>query len=191
MKIGIIGKGKVGTSLGKGLRMAGHEVRYGHRDSEDPVKEAAAFGDVIILAVPFISVKDVAVEISDIVSGKVVIDVTNAFGDNEKSVACGSSVAEDLQKILPNSNVVKAFNYAFARNQSSGKVGDEILTAFVAGDDEGARKAVMGLASDIGFDPIDAGHLKSARYLEAMGRLIISLSMDMGMGADIGFRLVR
>jgi predicted dinucleotide-binding enzyme len=77
------------------------------------------------------------------------------------------------------------------RNQSPGKVGDESLTLFVAGDDAKAKQTVMQLGKDIGFDPVDAGPLKSARYLEPMGMLMINLGYPLGMGPKIGIKLVR
>jgi predicted dinucleotide-binding enzyme len=65
------------------------------------------------------------------------------------------------------------------------------LTAFVAGNNAKAKQAVMGLAGDIGFDPVDAGELKIARYLEPFGFLMINLGFDLKMGANIGLRLVK
>jgi len=93
--------------------------------------------------------------------------------------------------LFPKSRVVKAFNYVFAKNMETGKFGKEALTAFVAGDDMDAKKRVMLLAKQIGFEPVDAGPLATSRYLEAMAILIINLGYGMKMGPDIGFRLVR
>jgi predicted dinucleotide-binding enzyme len=98
--------------------------------------------------------------------------------------------AEDLQKILPKAHVVKAFNTVFAQNQSTARVGDEQLTLFVAGDVPKAKQTVMQLGKDIGFDPVDAGSLKVSRYLEPMGMLMINLGYNLGMGANIGLKLV-
>jgi len=111
MKIAIIGKGNVGKALGHGLRRTGHEVRYGHRDPKEPVREAAEWGDVIILAVPYRATKDAAEEIGSAADGKVLIDVTNALDQNGKFAAgFTTSAAEELQKLLPKTRVVKAFN---------------------------------------------------------------------------------
>ena len=83
--------------------------------------------------------------------------------------------AEELQKRLPKSRVVKAFNTVFAQNQSTGRIGDEQLTLFVASDDVAkAKQTIMRLGRDIGFDPVDAGPLKSARYFEPMAMLLIT-----------------
>ncbi len=192
MKIAIIGKGNVGTSLGNGLAGAGHEIMYGHRDLNEPVSKAASWGEVIILAVPYSSVHDAAKEIGPHANGKVLVDVTNALDQNMGlAIGCSTSAAEELQKIVPESRVVKAFNTVFAKNQGKGRVGNEQLSAFLAGDDTRAKELVMQLARDLGFDPVDAGQLKSARYLEPMAVLLIGLGFGLGMGTDIGFRLVK
>ncbi len=87
--------------------------------------------------------------------------------------------------------MVKAFNTVFAGNQSTGKIGREQLTAFIAGDDSKAKQTVAQLTRDIGFDPVDVGPLKAARFLEAMGIMIINLAYSYGMGAKIGYKLVK
>lgn len=86
---------------------------------------------------------------------------------------------------------VKAFNTVFAQNQSTAKVRAEQLSAFVAGDDETEKRVVMQLVANIGFDPIDVGTLRSARYLEPMGMLLISLGYDLGMGTNMGIKLIK
>jgi predicted dinucleotide-binding enzyme len=86
---------------------------------------------------------------------------------------------------------VKAFNTVFAQNQSIGKIGNEQLTAFIAGDDLKAKQTAAQLTRDIGFDLVDCGPLKAARYLEAMGIMIINLAYNYGMGTKIGYKLVK
>jgi len=126
------------------------------------------------------------------VDDKIVIDVTNCL-DTHGDLAIGfrTSGAEELQKELPLARVVKAFNTVFAQNQSTGRIGDARLAAFVAGDSVEAKEKVMSLASEIGFEPVDCGPLKSARYLEPMGMQLIQLGYGMLMGPSIGYRLVR
>ena len=124
--------------------------------------------------------------------GKIVVDVMNAIGDNnDLGISCTTSTAEETQKKLPKAHVVKAFNTVFAGNQSTGKIGTEQLTAFIAGDDSQAKQTVAQLTRDIGFDPVDVGPLKAARFLESMGIMIINLAYSYGMGAKIGYRLVK
>jgi 8-hydroxy-5-deazaflavin:NADPH oxidoreductase len=191
LKIAIIGKGHVGKALGKGLGVK-HEVRFGHRDPAEQVADAAKWGEVIILAIPHENLDDALIAIKPYVDGKVVIDVTNAINDNlELSISCNTSTAEKTQKKLPKARVVKAFNTVFAVNQSVGKIGSEQLTAFIAGDDIRAKQTVSQLTLDIGFDPLDCGSLKTARYLDAMAILIIQLAFSNRMGTGIGYKLVK
>src|SRR4030042_261969 len=190
MKIGIIGKGNVGTAIGTGLTRKGHEVKFGHRDPKENVADAAKWGEVIVLAVPYESVPEAAKAIGSLANGKVLLDVTNAVGDNMNlAIRFSTSAAEELQKKLPKARVVKAFNTVFAQNQSTGRVGNEQLTLFVASDDAKAKQTIMQLGRDIGFDPVDAGPLRSARYLEPMAMLLINLGDGLGMGTKIGSRL--
>jgi predicted dinucleotide-binding enzyme len=192
MKIAIIGKGNVGTALSKGLSKAGHEVKFGHRDTAEPVADAASWGEIIILAVPHENVNDAIKEIQPHADGKILIDVTNAIGeDYGLGISCTTSTAEETQKKLPKAKVVKAFNTVFAPNQSTGKVAGEQLTAFMAGNDLKAKQTVAQLTRDIGFDPVDCGPLKSARYLDAMGILIINLAYTYGMGNKMGYKLIK
>ena len=192
MKIGIVGKGNVGTALATGLTRAGHEVKFGHRDPKEPVAEAAKWGEVIILAVPHGAAVDVTKAVGSAADGKTVIDVSNAVtGNMELAVGFTTSAAEKIQKMLPKAHVVKAFNTVFAQNQGTGKIGGEQLTLFVVGDDSEAKQTVMQLGADIGFEPVDGGPLKAARYLEPMGIFMISLGYVLGMGTGIGFKLVK
>jgi predicted dinucleotide-binding enzyme len=191
MKIAIIGKGNVGSALCNGLSSK-HETKFGHRDPKEPVADAAKWGEVIILAVPHNNANDAIEAIRPYADGKTVIDVINAVGSNmDLAISCTTSSAEETQKKLPKTHVVKAFNTVFAPNQSIGKVGDEQLTAFIAGDDLKAKQTVAQLTRDIGFDPVDCGPLKAARYLEAMGIMIINLGYSYGMGTKIGYKLVK
>lgn len=191
LKIAIIGKGNVGSALCSGLS-GKHEVKFGHRNPAEPVADAAKWGEVIILSVPHNNVDDAVKEIKPYADGKVVIDVTNAIGPKmELGISCSTSTAEETQKKLPKAHVVKAFNTVFAANQGTGKIGDRQLTAFIAGDDLEAKKTVAQLTRDIGFDPVDCGPLMAARYLDAMGIMIINLAYSYGMGPKIGYALVK
>jgi predicted dinucleotide-binding enzyme len=191
MKIAIIGKGNVGNALNKGLS-GKHETRFGHRDPAEPVAEAARWGEVIILAVPYENLANAIKEVKPFVDGKVVIDVTNAVNEKlELSIDCTSFSAEQTQKKLPKAHVVKAFNTVFAANQSVGKIGKDQLTAFIAGDDLGAKQVVASLTRDIGFDPVDCGPLKSSRYLDGMAMMLMQMAFLQGKGTKIGYKLAK
>ena len=190
-KIGIIGDGNVGSALARGLTRAGHDIRTAGKDAE-AIRGAAAWGEVVLLAVPFGAIDDVVKTAGGALSGKTIVDVTNSL-DDKMSLAVGftTSGAEELQKKLPNSRVVKAFNTVFAQHMDTGRLGDKPLTAFVAGDDAAAKAMVLRLAREIGFDAVDAGPLQNARLIEPFAALNIQLGYALGMGTQIGFKLLH
>ena len=191
VKIAVIGRGNVGSALKSGLERAGDEVRATGKDPSG-VRDAAAWGEVIMLAVPFPAIDETIRELGDAVRGKVLVDVTNALTpDFQMALGFSTSGAEELQKKAPNAKVVKAFNTVFAQNMATGQVKDEALTLFVAGDDAGAKEQVLALGKGMGFDPVDAGPLKNARWLETLGYLNIQLGYMLKMGTQIGFKLVH
>src|SRR3972149_2612642 len=107
MKVGIIGKGNVGTAIGTGLSRKGHEVKFGHRDPMEPVAEAAKWGEVIILAVPYENVADAAKAIGSATDGKILLDVTNAVGENMGlAIGCSTTEAGEVPKKMPRARVV-------------------------------------------------------------------------------------
>ncbi len=188
-KIGIIGDGNVGSALARGLKRAGYEVQT---TGKEKVRETAAWGEIVILAVPFGAIDDALNTMGDAISGKILVDVTNALDENMGlAIGCTTSGAEELQKKAKSAKVVKAFNTVFADHQDTGRVGDQPLTAFVAADDETAREAVLTVARDIGFDAISAGPLQNARWLETLGYLNIQLGYVVGLGTRTGFRYIH
>ncbi len=191
VKVAIIGSGNVGSALGRGLERAGNEVKIVGRDKA-AIRSTASWADVVLLAVPFGALDEVVSTVGEAVSGKTVIDVTNALDANMNlAVGFTTSGAEELQRKLPKAHVVKAFNTVFAQHMNAGRLGDKQLTAFVAGDEAGAKKTVLELARGIGFDAVDAGPLKNARLLEPLAFLNIQLGYVLGMGTQIGFKLLH
>jgi predicted dinucleotide-binding enzyme len=191
MKIAIIGNGNVGSALEAGFSRNGHEVRAVGREP-GAVRDAGEFADLVILAVPFGVVDNAVGELGSTISGKVVVDATNALTpDYDLALGFNTSGAEELQRKAPDSKVVKAFNTAFASTQATGHIGDEQLAGLVAADDADAKSTVLELVQQLGFDPIDAGPLASARLLEPLGVLNIKLGFAQGYGPNSGFRLVH
>lgn len=191
MKIAIIGKGNVGSALEAGLNRNGNEVRAVGRDP-GAVREAGEFADIVILAVPFDQIDNAVRELGSSVSGKIVVDATNALTpDYDLALGFSTSGAEELQKNLTDSKVVKAFNTAFASTMAAGRIGDEQLAGLVAADDAEAKNVVLDLVEQVGFDPVDAGPLASARLLEPLAVLNIKLGFVQGYGPNSGFRLVH
>ena len=191
MKIAIIGAGNVGTALKTGLSRTGHEVSTVGREGNPA--HAAEAAELVILAVPFAEVGNVASQLASAASGKIVIDATNALSPTMELAVDTSTTsgAEELQKKLPEARVVKAFNTTFATAMATGQINGEKLAGLVAADDAEAKAAVLGLVQELGFDPIDAGPLSAARLLEPLALLNIKLGFVQGYGPASGFRLVH
>jgi predicted dinucleotide-binding enzyme len=190
-KIGIIGHGNVGSALERGLRRVGYDVQAVGNDAA-AVRACGQDAEVIMLAIPYSAVDETVRELGPTVDGKVVIDVTNALTPKmEFALGFTTSAAEELQKKITQARVVKAFNTVFAKHMDNGHVDGEELSCFVASDDSKAKMIVSKLARDIGFDPIDAGPLSNARWLETLGYLNIQLGLRVKLGTDIGFKLVH
>jgi predicted dinucleotide-binding enzyme len=188
-KIAIVGCGNAGTALKAGLVRAGYEVRFANKTQ---IGATASWADVIIIAVPFSAVADVARALQVSADGKIVIDVTNALTPElELAVGFTTSGAEELQKLLPGAKVAKAFNTVFAQHMSTGECAGVVLTAFVATNHDSARRTALELARAIGFDAVDAGALKNSRSLESLAFLNIQLSWMQRMGPNIGIKLIH
>ena len=190
-RVAIIGKGNVGQAIQKGLQRAGYELKVAGKDPVR-VREAVSWAEVILLAVPYSALDEVVRELGDGIAGKTLVDVTNALTrDLQLALGFTTSGAEELQKKAPRASVVKAFNTAFAATMSNGQAKGQTITLFAAGDDGAAKEKILSLGRDLGFDAVDAGPLKNARWLEALGYLNIQLGYTLKMGPDIGFRLVH
>ena len=201
MRIAIIGAGRVGAALGSGWSRGGHEVVFGVRDPAAKtvpvgravsVADAAQSADVVVLATPW-SAAPAALVAAGSCRGKVVIDCTNPILPGLTGLAVGTSesAAERLAALAPEARVVKAFNTTGSGNMERPRYGESRLTMLICGDDADARRTVSDLARDLGFDPLDAGALSAARYLEPLAMLWIHLAYKQGMGPDIAFQLLR
>ena len=136
--------------------------------------------------------QEIARDAGSAFDGKIVVDVSNALTPSmELALGFTTSAPEELQKLIPREKVVKAFNTVFAQNMRTGRVHGEPLSAFLAGDDAGSKEKVRTIAEDIGFDSIDTGPLRTARYLEPLGMLNIGLGYGLKMGTDIGIAMIR
>lgn len=207
MNIAIVGTGNVGRALATSFSRAGHRVVVTSRDPQHagdlaatvagattaPSPRAAAeAADLVVLAIPFAGVADVARDLHSVVTGKPVVDVTNrmSFGANGPEMDTSTSNAEELATLLPEARVVKAFNTLFASNQTDPTVGGVRLDGFVAGDDADAKAAVLELVSSIGLNPVDVGPLVRARQLESLAFLNIALQVANNGGWQSGWKLV-
>ncbi len=184
LKIGIVGSGRVGGTLGGVWAKAGHEVMLSSRDIEHDrslaakigpnaragtPREAAAFGDVVMIAVPYRALPEVGKDLADLIRGKVVIDTCNPVVGRDGEIASwarerGAGLAS--AELLPGARIVRAFNaIGYAQmglaHEKPGRVGMPI-----AGDDEQAIALASRLVRDIGFEPVLIGGL-------AMGKLLM------------------
>ena len=211
MRIGILGSGLMGGKLGTLFARAGHDVVFSYARSEQKLKklardakgkaragtprQAAQEADAILLAVHWSRVDDVLQQAGD-VSGKVMVSCSLPMNadDTDLVIAHTSSGAEALAKKLPKARVVSAF----------GTVPSEVLfdvfearrratkpSLVYCGDDASSKQVAAQLIRDVGFDPVDAGPLRIARYTEPFTLLIAQLAYEGDAGPELAYRFER
>jgi predicted dinucleotide-binding enzyme len=204
MRLGIVGAGHVGGTLGRLFESQGHDVRFGVRDPgtesggglphgrTGTVADVAAFGDVILLATPWDATPD-ALRAAGPLTGKTVIDCTNPLLADLSGLSIGTttSAGEEVAKLIPAAKVVKCFNTLGYTNLANPQFGGEKASMFFCGDDSGAKQIVSELGNQLGFDMIDAGPLTQSRWLEAMAMLWISMASKYGGSQRSAFKLLR
>ncbi|MDH5345817.1 MAG: NADPH-dependent F420 reductase [Gammaproteobacteria bacterium] len=183
MKIGIIGSGNVGSAIGASWVRAGHEVMFSSRHIEHDQElaaslgggaragtphEAAAFGDVILIAVPYRALPEIGRDLAHLIDGKIVIDACNPFPNRDGEIADwardkGAGLAS--AELLPGARIVRAFNAIGAARMGTayrepGRVGMPI-----AGDDAEAVAIASDLIRDVGYEPVLIGDLDKGRFL--------------------------
>lgn len=200
MNVTVIGSGNMGSGFVKQLSGAGHRVLFTSRDSGKAAALAkqhgaravspaeAAASDVVVLATPYASAVP-ALQALGSLDGKIVVDITNPLTPDFMGLTIGhsTSAAEEIARAVPGARVVKAFNTVFAQVLAEGpQLGKgQVVPVFVAGDDAAAKAVVSDLARSMGFDVVDAGGLKNARYLEPLAGLNIYLGYGAGLGTRI------
>jgi predicted dinucleotide-binding enzyme len=204
MNITIVGSGNVGRALGGGWKKAGHNVTFAARDpggAKAAELKRAGFAvapqsetgkaDVLVLAVPWSGIEATIAALGDL-AGKVMVDATNPLTANlELALGFSDSAGETVARLARGARVVKAFNTTGANNMADSRYGGGKLMMPVAGDDAAAKKTVMALAAELGFEPVDAGPLAMSRHLEPMAMTWIKLAYAQGMGREFGFAMLR
>jgi predicted dinucleotide-binding enzyme len=209
MKVGIIGAGSVGGTLGKALARKGHQIFYGVKNPQDektrellrdtgtnaqagPPSRAAAFAEAVLFATPW-PATEAAIRSAGDLTGKIVIDCTNPLKPDLSGLEIGhtTSAAEKVAGWAKGAKVFKAFNTTGFNIMADPVINGTRTVMFVCGDDESAKQAVLQLATDVGFDAVDAGKLIQARLLEPWAMLWISLAFGGKTGRDFGFALLR
>ncbi len=155
--------------------------------------DASWEADIIIAAVPFAAEKEVAEKIKQVATGKIVISISNPLNDTYTGLVtnAGISAAEELQKLLPHSKIIKAFNTTFAGDFSQPVIDGKTVDAFIAGNDEEALETVADVVRSAGFNPIKAGELAISRTLENMQALLIQLNMKYNYNWVAGWKILH
>lgn len=208
MKVTVIGAGNMGSAFVKQLVRAGHQVSITARDSAKAAQVAAANpgakavaaagaaagADAVVLATGYADAVNALQAVGNL-QGAVVIDITNPLTADYMGLTLGhsTSAAEEIAKAVPAAEVVKGFNTVFAQVLAEGAdFGDgRKVTVFVASDSARARQTATVLAESLGFEVIDAGALKNARYLEPLAGLNIYLGYGAGLGTAIAPTWIR
>lgn len=208
MNLLIIGAGNMGSALAQQFSRAGHAVRVAATSLSKAQDTASSLTgvtavelagsadavDVVIVATPY----DQAVAALSAVGsldGNVVVDITNPLTPDFMGLTIGhqTSAAEEIAKAFPNAEVAKGFNTLFAQVLAAGPAfaNDQKAPTFVASDSDRAKATATSLAESVGFDVIDAGPLKNARYLEPLAGLNIYLGYGAGQGTAIAPTWIR
>jgi predicted dinucleotide-binding enzyme len=211
MRIGILGSGLMGGKLGTLFARAGHEVVFSYARSEQKLKmlardangkathgtpaEAVQDADAVLLAVQWSRIDDVLNQAGDL-SDKAVVTCCLPMNDNDTElvVAYTSSGAEELAKKIPKARVVLAFNTIPSEvlfNVYEAKRKADRPSLIYCGDDRSAKELAAGLISEVGFDPVDAGPLQIARYIEPFALLIGQLAYEGEGGPELAYRFER
>lgn len=210
MKVGILGSGSVGQTVGTGFIKLGHEVKIGTRDpqklqewvaqngahaSAGSFAEAAVFGDIVVLATLWSGTENVLQMAGESnTAGKIVIDITNPlqFGPEGPSLALGfsDSGGEQIQRWLPAAKVVKALNHVPAPVMIQADLLGETADLFICGNDQAAKETVTELMGQFGWPVIDLGGIEQARLTEALTGLWIRYYV-LTQSWQHAFKLVR
>jgi len=188
--ITIFGNGSMGQAIGGLFARGGASVQYvGSAERATRLE-----GDIVVLAVPYPALKQIAADYADQLAGRTVVDITNPLDFatfDALVVPADSSAAAELQALIPQAHVLKAFNTNFAATLVSGTVGAQKTTVLIAGDDADAKQALAAAIRAGGLDAVDAGALSRARELEAVGFVQLGLAVSEKVAWNVGFALAR
>ena len=209
MRIGIIGSGNMGASMGKAWARKGHTILFSFSKDENNSRllaadtgpdarsgtpaEAVAFGDVILFAVPWAAVTE-ALKAAGPIQSKVLFSCCNCLKPDFSGLVLGTttSAAEEIARLAPLAKVVEALPpMAQILAAESHRLAGQQISTFYCGDDPGAKAVVAQLLGDLDLEAVDAGPLTSARFIEPAGMLNVQLAYGMGLGPNVGVKLLR
>ncbi|GGS34957.1 NADPH-dependent F420 reductase [Actinokineospora fastidiosa] len=183
-RVSIIGTGTMAKAIADVVGRGGGAVDLLGRDDD------RVTGEIVVLAVPYGALADVVARLGAQLAGKVVVDISNPVDFTTFDflvVPADGSAAAELAEALPASRVVKAFNTNFAATLSTGTVGGQPTTVLIAGDDADAKALLAGIVTAGGLRAVDAGPLRRARELEAVGFLQLTLAAAEKVAWTAGF----
>jgi predicted dinucleotide-binding enzyme len=185
----VIGTGNMGQAIAGLATKGGHDAQLiAHSDTG-----SAVAGDIVVLAVPYPALTDVIARYGESLAGRIVVDITNPLDFqtfDSLTVPTDSSAAAELAVALPQSRVLKAFNTTFAGTLAGGTVGPLPTTVLIAGDDAEAKALLGDVITSAGLRAIDAGSLRRARELEAIGFLQLTLAAGDKVSWTGGFGII-
>ena len=207
LPIAILGAGNVGIALARAWIARGESVVFGvpnpdkYRDAVAALGPSATIGntisaieaaDVVVLATPYAAALEIARSVADW-GGRILVDATNPLAPGLAGLSVGTTTsgAEQVAAAARGARVVKAFNTTGAENMADSRYPDGAVFMPVCGDDAEARSRVIALAALIGFDAVDCGDLKSARYLEPFAMTWIHMAIKLGHGRSFAFARLK
>ncbi|MFL5745790.1 MAG: NADPH-dependent F420 reductase [Niastella sp.] len=173
------------------------EIKKGNASAEAEAVEcptnASWEADIIILALPYADEKEIAAKIKDVANQKILISISNPLNETYSALvtAADTSAGEQLQQLLPNSKVVKAFNTVFAADFANTIIDGKQVDTLIAGNDTQALETVSELARSIDLNPLVAGELPWSRTLENMALLLIQLTMKYNYNWVAGWKVLH
>lgn len=207
LRIGVIGSGRIGGTVGELWVKAGHQVMFSSLDLDHDKalaarlgsgaragtpKEAGAFGEVLFISVPYAALPSVGRDLGDLLKGKIVLDSCNPIPGRDGDMAVearakGTGIASPL--FLPGARLVRAFNsVGYARLQAEAHRAGERVGIPLAGDDAQALKTAARLVQDAGFEPVVVGPLARAKEFDpgapVYGRALTAAELRRGLGLN-------
>jgi 8-hydroxy-5-deazaflavin:NADPH oxidoreductase len=209
VNIGVIGSGNMGASMGKIWAAKGHKVLFSFSKDQEKLRAVAAaagpnactgtpagavaFGELILFSVPWTAVPE-ALKAAGAFQGKTLFSCVNCLKPdfNGLEVGTSTSAAEEIVKRAPGAKMVEAIPpMAQILAADSRRLDRQQISVFYCGNDLVAKASVASLLRDLDLDPVDAGPLTSARYIEQAGMLCVQLAYGLSMGPKLGMKLLR
>jgi hypothetical protein len=206
MKIGILGAGNIGSTLGSKWLAAGHTVIFGVRGGLDHPSlkaqaalqaagvthpqfalpaQAAAQSEVILFSVPWAAAAQLSQESAPALAGKILIDATNNFG----GPVINNLAA--LQAAAPSAAIYRAFNSLGWEVFAHPEIGGQVVDHFYTGPDGASRPVVEALIRQVGLRPVWVGDNDRIQVVDALGALWVTLAFRQGLGRRIAFKLLE